>query len=135
MAFETAFTWPRIGPLIWYLGAFPVALDGRRAKEAFKTALRTLRDGSVLVVFPEGAREFTDGELFEFKEGAVRLAIAAKVPILPVTIRGGNLIWPQTQRYPKLFRRVEVIYHPLFYPAGDEAEAETERLKQLIANK
>jgi 1-acyl-sn-glycerol-3-phosphate acyltransferase len=34
-------------------------------------------------------------------------------PILPVTIRGGERVWPPGARLPRL-KRVEVIYHPLF---------------------
>ncbi len=113
MAYDEAFNWRFLGALIAYLGAFPVSTEGRDAIKAVKEAIRSLRDGAVLTVFPEGAREFSDGEMFPFKTGAVQIAYQAGVPILPVTILGGNEIWPRGQKYPRLFRRVEVIYHPL----------------------
>lgn len=121
MAFERAFEWRLIGPFITYLGAFPVSMEVGGTLKAIKKALRSLRDGAVLTVFPEGAREFAGGEMFEFKTGAVRLALQAGVPILPVTISGGNRIWPRGQRYPLLFRRVEVTYHPLLRVVEDPA--------------
>jgi 1-acyl-sn-glycerol-3-phosphate acyltransferase len=75
--------------------------------------------------------------MLPFKTGAVRIAIQAGVPILPVTVRGGNNIWPQGQKYPTLFRRVEIIYHPLFYVEDtgdrDDLAATTARLKEIIA--
>ena len=113
MAWDGAFEWGCIGPLITYLGAFPVSMEVGEALDAMREALRTLRDGAALVVFPEGEREFADGKTLPFKTGAVRIALHAGVPILPVTIKGGNRIWPQERKYPRLFRRVEIIYHPL----------------------
>ncbi len=114
MVWDQAFDWFLIGSLIKYLGSFPVKHQGGVTKQAVKEAIRTLKAGLTLIVFPEGAREFPDGKLHEFKTGPVRIAMQAGVPILPVTIRGGNRVWPQTVKYPRLFRQVEVIYHPLF---------------------
>jgi len=141
MAVEKAFEWRFIGPLIRYLGAFPVSQDTSGTLNAIRIALRELKQGSVLTVFPEGAREFADGKFFPFKTGAVRIAMQAGVPILPVTINGGNHIWPQTQRYPHLFRRVEIIYHPLMEIVEDplldkdaNLDKWTEKLKETIAS-
>jgi 1-acyl-sn-glycerol-3-phosphate acyltransferase len=136
MAFDQAFGWPMIGPFIKYLGAFPVTLSGAGARKALREAVKWLREGAVLTVFPEGAREFADGKILPFKPGSVRIAIAAGVPILPVTIRGGNKIWPRGRKYPSLFRRVEIIYLPIVRieedPEPDPDEL-TERLREIIA--
>lgn len=113
MAFAPAFEWRFVGPLIRYIGAFPVFSDPKLAAAPMKEAVRTLHDGAILTIFPEGAREFSDGEMMEFKTGAARIALKANVPVLPVTISGANRIWPQKQKYPHLFRRVTVKYHPL----------------------
>jgi 1-acyl-sn-glycerol-3-phosphate acyltransferase len=133
MAYDKAFEWRFIGPFISYLGAFPVSIEIGGTLKAMKHALRALRDGAALIVFPEGAREFADGKMFPFKTGAVRIAIQAGVPILPVTITGGNRIWPQKQKYPRLFRRVAVTYHPLLHVAGDGAQAPHEDLDHWTA--
>jgi 1-acyl-sn-glycerol-3-phosphate acyltransferase len=116
MAWDEAFSWRVIGPMIRYLGAFPVKLRSGPAKSTIVEALRSLRNGAALVIFPEGEREFADGKLHDFKNGAVHIALSAGVPILPVSISGGNHIWPQGQKYPRFFRHVEVVYHPLFFP-------------------
>ena len=135
MAFDRAFDWRFIGPLITYLGAFPVSLEVGTTLKAMKLALRALKDGAILVVFPEGAREFASGELLEFKEGVVRLAVAAKVPVLPVTISGGNRVWPQGQKYPTLFNPVTVTYHPLLkIESDDDLDDANEALRQIIAS-
>lgn len=77
-----------------------------------KTALNSLRDGAVLVIFPEGGRAPVDGQMREFQNGAFRIAQKANAAVIPVTITGGNRIWPQKQKYPRLFRRVAITYHP-----------------------
>jgi 1-acyl-sn-glycerol-3-phosphate acyltransferase len=73
------------------------------------------------------------------KLGAVRMALEAGVPILPVTIRGGERVWPSTFRWPRIGRGVEIIYHPVMRveTGGDEAvresaRRETERLAEII---
>ena len=133
MAYDKAFEWRIIGPIIKYLGAFPVSMEVGGTLKAMKESMRALRDGAVLTVFPEGAREFANGEMFEFKTGAVRIALQVGVPILPVTISGGNLIWPQKQKYPKLFRRVDVTYHPLLHVAEDQTLEPHENLAHWTA--
>jgi 1-acyl-sn-glycerol-3-phosphate acyltransferase len=94
----------------------------------------------MVVIFPEGGRSTDDGHLERFKAGAVRLALEADVPILPVTIRGGNRVWPRGWRLPHV-ANVKVIYHPLFHskPAPAEearkcAKRETEQLARIIGS-
>lgn len=113
MAWDKAFDWFLIGWLIKYLGSFPVDTSRGTTKSILRESLGALRDGATLLIFPEGARSFPDGKLQEFKTGAVRIALEANVPILPVTVRGANRVWSQTMKYPA-FRKVEIFYHPLF---------------------
>jgi 1-acyl-sn-glycerol-3-phosphate acyltransferase len=138
MAWGAAFEWKVVGPLISAMGAFPVHLGGAKALGSIKQALKFLKDGAVLVIFPEGERAFGDGQLLEFKEGVASLAIRAQVPVLPVTIKGGNRIWPQGQKWPHFFRRVDVIYHPLVYPPKDEGGSACDtfiaELRDIIAD-
>lgn len=131
MAFDKAFNWRFVGPLIRYLGAFPVSHNSGITIKETKETLRALNDGAILTVFPEGAREFADGQLLPFMTGAVRIALVAGVPILPVTIRGGNRIWPQKQKYPNIFRRVEIIYHPMLYLSEDESESDRRQFEKM----
>jgi 1-acyl-sn-glycerol-3-phosphate acyltransferase len=135
MAWGAAFEWKFIGPLIRYLGAFPVSLEGgAKAMTSVKTALRALKSGAVLVIFPEAERGFEDGKLQKFKEGVSTIAIRAQVPILPVTIKGGNRVWAQGQHGPHFFSPVDVTYHPLIYPpkTAEEGDDLTAQLRQVI---
>ena len=139
LAWNEAFAWPIVGKVMSLLGAWPLQLE-RSSPRAMRRSLKWLREGGALVIFPEGARCFSDGEMQKFKAGAVRLAIEAGIPILPVTIKGGNKVWPRDYSYPKL-GRIEIIYHPLHYYSISEnqdlkeyTQRETERLAEIIAS-
>lgn len=60
---------------------------GRRDLAAIDAVVTALRAGAVLLVFPEGTRS-PDGVLREGRGGAVRMAIQAGVPIVPVAVVG-----------------------------------------------
>jgi 1-acyl-sn-glycerol-3-phosphate acyltransferase len=52
-----------------------------------KSALRTLKQGMPLVIFPEGGRT-ADGRIQPFLPGAFFLAIKAQVDVVPIALRG-----------------------------------------------
>ena len=75
----------RMGRLLRRAGQIPLdryATDPR----AIRTALRVLRDGGVVAVFPEGNRG--DGELHRFHHGAAYLALVSGAPVVPVILMG-----------------------------------------------
>ena len=137
LAWSAAFRWPFVGRCLIWLGAWPLALEGSDPS-AIRRSLQWLREGGVVVIFPEGARSNETGALERFKAGAVRLALEANVPILPVTVKGGNRVWPRGWRLPRC-NKVLITYHPLEYPQQppDEetrsfARRESERLAKVI---
>jgi len=139
LAWSAAFRWPVVGTGLKLLGAWPLALEGSDPA-AIRTSLQWLRNGGAIVIFPEGGRSTETGSLERFKAGAVRMALEAQVPILPVTIKGGNHIWPRGWRFPRL-GKVVVTYHPPYQPeqcSKEETRAcarrESERLAQVIAS-
>ena len=139
LAWSAAFNWPIVGRCLTWFGAWPLALEGSDPK-AIRRSLQWLRDGGAVVIFPEGARSSPSGSLERFKAGAVRLALEADVPILPVTIRGGNRVWPKGRRFPRR-GKITVTYHPLYHAeqCQDEetracARRESEKLASVIAS-
>ena len=58
-----------------------------RSVGQIKSALRTLKSGMPLVIFPEGGRT-SDGKIQPFLPGAFFLAIKAQVDIVPIALRG-----------------------------------------------
>lgn len=73
-------------------GAFPIHRD-RPDAEAFKTAIEIVQSGEALLIFPEGVRR-NKGRWKRRRRkprphsGAARIALAAKVPLVPVAIIG-----------------------------------------------
>ena len=137
LAWDAAFKWPLVGKGIQRLGAWPLQVEGSDPA-AIRRTLQWLREGGAIVIFPEGGRGKPDGSMVRFKGGAVRIALEAGVPILPVTIRGANRVWPAGRHLPRL-AQVEIIYHPLYHVEqrpGEEPRAcarrETARLAEII---
>jgi 1-acyl-sn-glycerol-3-phosphate acyltransferase len=137
LAWNKIFDWPIAGKLAGLLGAWPLEIEGSDPT-AIRRSLQWLKNGGGVVIFPEGGRGLPNGTMIRFKPGAVRMAIEADVPILPVTIRGAHKVWSNTQRFPR-FARVEIIYHPLFYvephdrtDARAYARRASERLTEII---
>jgi len=79
--------------LITQLGAFPLKRE-RGHRPAYERALAILRGGGILILFPEGTRAH-NGKLGHLREGAVRIALRAGVPLVPVVIRGTDKILPR----------------------------------------
>jgi 1-acyl-sn-glycerol-3-phosphate acyltransferase len=108
MAHAPLFGVPGLGAVMRWCRAFPVR-EGEPDGAAVRAALRVLYRGDGLVVFPEGSRS-SDGHLQPFRPGAFRFALAAKVPIVPVTIAGAYEAWPHHRRLPHP-HPVRITYH------------------------
>jgi 1-acyl-sn-glycerol-3-phosphate acyltransferase len=95
------------------VGQVPVDRSGGRASEAaIRTAQRILDAGSLLGIYPEGTRS-PNGTLYRGKTGVARMAMEAKVPVLPVAMINTYEIQPPGQLLPRI-RRVGVrIGRPL----------------------
>ena len=130
--------WP-IAFIGWYLnrsGQIPIDTENPRATlSSLGVAVKALRAGMPLFVFPEGGRT-PDGGLQNFLSGAAYLAIRAQVPLVPIALSGVYDLLPMHTRH--------------FYPceltlsAGEpiettgmslrEVDELTERVKQMIAS-
>jgi len=75
-----------------------ISLDRSAKKKAYQSmelAACKIKEGTSVVIFPEGSRSF-DGALQPFMNGGFTLAIKAGVPICPVAIAGSWHIMPRT---------------------------------------
>jgi len=119
---------PVIGWLLGKAGVFYVD-RGKADVGAVKRALKCLKDGEKLLLFPEGTRH-ADGELSEGKTGAAMFAVRAGVPLVPIYIPADK----------KWFARTSVVFGEPIYPqvagrkgTAEEYEAITQDLMERIA--
>jgi 1-acyl-sn-glycerol-3-phosphate acyltransferase len=102
--------------------------DPVKSRASIEHATGLLRGGLSFFAFPEGTRSRT-GQLGEFKKGVFLMAINARVPVVPVTIRNSRAILPPG-RYAIRPGTIEVIFHPPI-PTDDMTLEDRERLLQL----
>jgi 1-acyl-sn-glycerol-3-phosphate acyltransferase len=94
---------------LFFGGTGQVPIDrssGKAAEAALNTGLRILEEGHLLALYPEGTRSY-DGSLYRGRTGAARMALHAKVPVIPIAMIGTFEAQPTGQIRPDL-RRIGV---------------------------
>jgi 1-acyl-sn-glycerol-3-phosphate acyltransferase len=92
------------------VGQIPVDRSGGKASErALRTGLRVLADGQLLGIYPEGTRT-PDGRLYRGKTGVARLALEARVPVIPTAMVGTFEFQPPGKITPRLWVRPGVKF-------------------------
>ena len=100
---------------------------------SMRTAIRVLRGGAALIVFPEGGRLDGDVALREFAPGVGFLARKAQVPVVPVCIWGTHAMLPKGRR---LARKADVSVQfgaPLRIRDGEKAQEFTDRARAAVS--
>ena len=99
----------------WHTYAGAIPLDRQKGgKGALRWAIKALKEGKIIAIHPEGTRSLT-GKLQRGKTGVARLALAAKVPILPVGLIGTFEILPKGKYMPKLRKATMNIGKPIYF--------------------
>jgi 1-acyl-sn-glycerol-3-phosphate acyltransferase len=132
MAKDATFHHPVSGPLMRGMKHVPV--DRAAGSASYRAGLEALRRGEVIGLFPEAtiSRSFL---LKDFKTGAVRLAMRAEVPLVPMVTWGGQRMF--TKDHPRDFTRGRTISikvgEPLHPARSDNAEQVTAQLRERMA--
>ena len=122
------------GPLM--RGMHHINVDRENGAASFVAALRALKSGEIIGIFPEGTIS-TSFEIKALKSGAVRLAMGAGVPVIPTVIWGSQRVW--TKGVKRNLRRehipISVVFgEPITYARADDLEiAENELRETLLA--
>lgn len=111
------------GPLL--RGMHHISVDRSNGSASFVQALRALRDGEIIGIFPEGTISVSF-EIKELKSGVVRLAQGAGVPVIPTIIWGSQRLW--TKKVKRNLRQrgvpISVTFgEPIYFEKNSDVEA------------
>lgn len=121
MAKEELFSVPVLKTVLPKVKAFPVK-RGMSDREAFRKALKILKSGEVVGLFPEGTRS-TTGELGPGLAGAGFFALKGDAVVMPCAIIGPY----------KLFKPLKVVYgKPIDIAPYRERRASSEEVTEVI---
>jgi 1-acyl-sn-glycerol-3-phosphate acyltransferase len=103
-------------------GARQIPVDrGSGDQSPLRSAEQALEAGEIVVIYPEGTSTSTNADFAPArgKTGAIRLALASGVPILPVATWGGQYVWRKEGRQSLAFGR------PIWVRAGERLDVRT----------
>ena len=81
---------------------------GAASAQSLNAGMNVLKNGSLLGIYPEGTRS-PDSRLYRGKVGVARLALQARVPVIPVAMIGTDKVQPIGKRVPNI-RRIGMIF-------------------------
>jgi 1-acyl-sn-glycerol-3-phosphate acyltransferase len=133
MAKKQVFDHPIAGPLM--RGMHHISVDRSNGAPSYVEALRALKKGEIVGVFPEATISRTF-ELKEMKSGVVRLAMDSGTPIIPTIVWGSQRIW--TKRQKRNFKRnnfpiTVAIGAPYQVSADADIEVEMAKLRERMS--
>ena len=95
MAKDSLFRFPPLRWVVEHLGAFPVA-RGHSDINSVKTAMKAIRDGENLLIFPEGTRVEKEGDV-QAKGGVAVIGIRTGAQFVPVFVDGKKRLFRKTR--------------------------------------
>lgn len=94
-------------------GQVPIDRSGGAASEgALRAGLRVLERGDLFGIFPEGTRSH-DGRLYKGRTGVARLALQAKVPVIPTAVINTDIIAPINKHFGRVVTPIVKFGQPL----------------------
>lgn len=134
MAKESVFRHRISGPLMRGMRHIPV--DRNAGRGSYDEAVRRLRDGQVVGVFPEAtiSPSFT---IEPIKSGAVRMAATADVPLVPMAVWGTQRLWTKGRPRTLTKRHLPIsilLGEPMRPRPGEDSDALSGELRSRMAN-
>ncbi|MGI8614161.1 MAG: lysophospholipid acyltransferase family protein [Nocardioidaceae bacterium] len=112
-------------------GQVPIDRSGGRASEAAITSgLNVLAKGELFGIFPEGTRSH-DGRLYRGRTGVARMALEAKVPVIPTAVLRTDVVAPPGKIYGKRVRPVVRFGKPLDFSRYEGMEGDRYILRAI----
>jgi 1-acyl-sn-glycerol-3-phosphate acyltransferase len=123
---------PVFGKILLGSGGIPVSRGTSGAGDSLAAAHQTLREGKIVVIYPEGTiTRDPQGWPKRAYTGVARLAVENDVPVIPVARWGTQDIW---NGYSKKFRPLprKTVVHSVGEPVDLSAYREKERTPALL---
>lgn len=120
------------GPLM--RGMHHISVDRGNGSASFVAALRALRKGEIVGIFPEGTIS-TSFEIKGLKSGAVRLAMSAGVPVIPTVVWGSQRVWTKGVKKDLTRKSIPITVsfgEPLYFLKDCDVEAGEQQLKEAL---
>ncbi|GMO65628.1 MAG: lysophospholipid acyltransferase family protein [Endomicrobiia bacterium] len=124
MAKKELFDIPILKWIIKQTHAFPIKRDGQDMV-AMRNAFSLLKDGHLLLIFPEGTR-LKDYRMGRARAGAGMLACNTQLPLVPVKLKNTDVMLK--------FKRIEIKFGKPIYPPKNFAKDDYIDLSQKILN-
>jgi 1-acyl-sn-glycerol-3-phosphate acyltransferase len=130
-----------LGPFIRLMQAYPVRRDtGAADRAAIRYGEEKLKEGELLVVFPEGKLSEA-GVMQPFQPGAALIALRSGVPVIPMGLIGTPDFLPYGEQVPRRFSRpIRVKFGPPIpmddlksLPRHEALEEATRRMEAAVA--
>jgi len=131
MARDTLFNNRALGWIIGSCNSFPVR-RGEADLGAIKEAVRRLKNGKVLLIFPEGTRS-QNGKIQAAQPGVGYLSLMAGVPVLPAYVKGTDEAMPRGTSKIKPVR-VSVYFGNMVEPKKLGLPADRRQASQQLAD-
>lgn len=132
MAKKEVFDNKLAGPLM--RGMHHICVDRSNGSASFVAALRALRAGEIVGIFPEGTISVSF-EIKELKSGAVRLAMASGVPVIPTIVWGSQRIWTKKVKRNLGRHKIPIIVtfgDPIYFDKQSDVEAGEKLLRETM---
>ncbi len=127
MAKDSVFAHPIAGPLMRGMRHIPV--DREQGSQSFRDAVRYLKAGELVGIFPEATMSRAM-DIKDIKSGAVRIAVAADVPLIPMCVFGGARILSYGHKDFSRGTTVAITIGEAMHPKrGENADVLTEQLR------
>ncbi len=117
LARKSLLEWPVFGPLFPQWNVIPV--DAKNPdRSALIAAIRVVREGGAILVFPEGTRS-PDGSPQSARPGVGMILAKTGAPVVPIRIEGSFNAFPRDRKWPRRVPITVFIGQPIFFSAEE----------------
>jgi len=129
MAREGLFNIPMLGAFVRSF-SFPVR-RGRPQPSTIKEAVRRLKQGELIVMFPEGGRS-VNGNLLDAKRGVGVIAAISRMPVVPTLIKGTEKALPVGAKFLRSAKITVIFGTPIRVDKEETDKQYQERISRDI---